>query len=889
MSPIQQMLLGVGAVATKTYVDDVFSTYLYEETGTTVTVNNGVDMSEGGMVWFKNREATDSHVLIDTVRGGTQVIHSDTNAAQSTQSGAITSFNNNGFAIGNYGAINGGSNKDVASWSFRRASGFFDVVTYTGNSTNRTISHSLESIPGMILIKELTDTSKWIVYHRSIGAANILSLNETDAAESAATNFNSTDPTSTHFSLGGSSHVNKTGDNYVAYLFAGGESTAATATSCNFLGTSASGDYDNNKIFCGHINGTKTADLVYGTGDFTWEAWVKCESSSNIYRRIFHHGQEWTNGTALGLNWDNNNNQNQFSLWSYNLSSGSAIVHSQTHNFDDDGQWHHVAVSRQSGTFRIFVDGILEGTNSSYSGSTENVSTNFLTIGATHNANVQECFKGNISNVRIVKGTAVYTSSFRPSYEPLANITNTVLLCCNGSSVTSATVTPITLTVGDSSVTASTDSPFDDPAGFVFGESGSESVIKTGSYVGNGSSDGPEIFLGFEPQYILIKRSSASESWMIFDAIRGMTTQAGNDMDLRADLTNSENDVRDYIDITPTGFKQVNTQLMMNGNGDTYIYMCIRRPDGYVGKPAEAGTDVFTMVTGVALANGNPNYISNGVRDFGIFRKPATTENWNNFSRLTQGTNILLNTTGAESSLSVHKADFNNGMVEATGSDIGSYQAWMWKRHAGFDVVTYTGDDVRGRHIPHSLNAVPEMMIIKTRSSSYGWCVYHKGLNGGTNPEQKFLLLNTTDAEAAAAAVRFNNTAPTSTHFIVGEDGEVNADGDNYIAMLFASVDGISKVGSFVGSDSDQTITLGFQPRFLIVKAYNQSYSWLVLDSTRGWATSSGNNSNYLFLESSAAQGSIDIGYTTSTGFVAKGNNGNINDAGASYVYYAHA
>ena len=83
MTPIQQMFLGVGG-ATKIYLDEVFSTYLYAETGTTVTVNNGVDMSEGGMVWFKNREATDSHALIDTARGGTKVIHSESTAVEST-------------------------------------------------------------------------------------------------------------------------------------------------------------------------------------------------------------------------------------------------------------------------------------------------------------------------------------------------------------------------------------------------------------------------------------------------------------------------------------------------------------------------------------------------------------------------------------------------------------------------------------------------------------------------------------------------------------------------------------------------------------------------------------------------------------------------------------
>jgi len=107
--------------------------------------------------------------------------------------------------------------------------------------------------------------------------------------------------------------------------------------------------------------------------------------------------------------------------------------------------------------------------------------------------------------------------------------------------------------------------------------------------------------------------------------------------------------------------------------------------------------------------------------------------------------------------------------------------------------------------------------------------------------------------------------------------------------MLFASVDGISKVGSYDGSDSDQTITLGFQPRFVIVKSSSHNFGWLQLDSTKGWATSSGNNSNALFLNSNAAQVSVNAGYTTSTGFVAKGQYDNISGDGVKYIYYAHA
>ena len=847
------------------------------------------DAANGGLVWIKNRETSGyGHFLFDTERGTTKAVCTNLTNAEFTEAKGVKDFNVNGFTIGGASgdAAFNGNNTDYASFTFRKAPGFFDVVKYTGGSGTQTISHNLGCIPGMIMVKALDSTDNWAVFHRNMDATSpnnyAMKLNTTGARFTGA-GWNVTATTfDAAFSL-----TNNDGADFIAYLFAGGESTAATATSCNFLGTSASGNYDNNKIFCGTTNGTKTADLVYGTGDFTWEAWVKCESSSNIYRRVFHHGQEWTNGTALGLNWDHNSNQNQFSLWSYNLSSSSAIVHSQTHNFDDDGQWHHVAVSRQSGTFRIFVDGILEGTNSSYTGSTESVSTSYLTIGATHNANVQECFKGNISNVRIVKGTAVYTSSFRPPTEPLTNITNTKLLCCNGSSVTSATVTPITLTVGDSSVTASTDSPFDDPAGFVFGDSGSESVIKHGSYSGDGSKN-HDIYLGWEPSWIMIKSTTATENWLLFDVMRGIVTGGndGKDAQLYPNTTGAEVTSNYMLEATGTGFKLTQDQAPINSNGNDYIFTAIRRSDGYVGKPIELGTDVFAMDAGNSSAV--EAFTSGFPVDFALEREIAATCNWEAGGRLIQGKYLQTNSTQAGSAAAYFTFDSNTGWLKGAAAYNSGYQSWMWKRHAGMDVVGYKGDGVNGRSIAHSMNDVPEMMIVKRTSNTEDWTVYHTGLNGGTNPYTRLMTLNSTAAEVDMTSTpeKVWKSTPNSTHFEIGSHDRVNTDGNYYLAFLFSTISGVSKVGYYTGNGSTgQTITLGFQPRFVIIRKYNDVANWLVLDTTRGWGSG---DDKYILLNSSGAQGNYEVGAPVSNGFTLVGNN-DYNNSSGEYIYYAHA
>ena len=178
------------------------------------------------------------------------------------------------------------------------------------------------------------------------------------------------------------------------------------------------------------------------------------------------------------------------------------------------------------------------------------------------------------------------------------------------------------------------------------------------------------------------------------------------------------------------------------------------------------------------------------------------------------------------------------------------------------------------------------MIWLKSRTSADQWVVGHKGLNGGTNPWHYWLKLQSTDAESNSIN-NWNDQAPTSTHFIIDDDNRVNKDGDGFIAMLFASVDGISKVGSYSGSDDEQTITTGFQPRFVLIKGRGASTNWLVLDTTRGWA--SGNDS-YLYLNSNAAQGTDhNFGAPTSNGFTVTGTSQHSGGSGNDFIYYAHA
>lgn len=246
---IERALMGTtDAGGEALYVEDVFSTYLYTGNGSTQTITNGIDLAgKGGMVWLKGRSGATDHALYDTARGATKDLVSNTTAAETTQSTGLTAFGSTGFSIGALAKLNT-SAATYASWTFRKAPKFFDVVTYTGTGSARTIAHSLGSTPGMIIVKCTSSTSAWAVYHRSLNIASggSLYLNSTGAQDLDPTNWNSTSATSSVFSVG-TGATNTNGATYVAYLFAhdaGGFGAAGTDSivSCGSFTVDGSGN-----------------------------------------------------------------------------------------------------------------------------------------------------------------------------------------------------------------------------------------------------------------------------------------------------------------------------------------------------------------------------------------------------------------------------------------------------------------------------------------------------------------------------------------------------------------------------------------------------------------------------------------------------------------------
>ena len=415
-----------------------------------------------------------------------------------------------------------------------------------------------------------------------------------------------------------------------------------------------------------------------------------------------------------------------------------------------------------------------------------------------------------------------------------------------------------------------------------FGPDGSD-IIKCGSYTGNGSNDGLEIDLGFEPQWVLVKGASsgAAYDWFIWDNIRGMDVNRSGPW-LRANRSNAEGSNTGLaVGATSTGFNAGN-DANTNGSGETYIYMALRR--GPLAPP-ESATEVFAIDTAGGTSPTPPTFTSGFPVDFSFYKnKTDSSNNWGSQNRLTGYGDLAFNTSSAEFSNngSYWQKDYMNGIGSNTGTNSNGYQ-WMWKRAPSFfDVVAYTGDGTAGRTVSHNLGVAPEMMWVKLRDGGLDWMVYHK------DHYTEYALLNSTQAYQNSSV--WNNTLADADNFTVGSSSYVNLSNRPFIAYLFSSLPGISKVGSYSGNNSSQTIDCGFTTgaRLVLIKASSRSGSWSVWDSARGITAGDDPRLELNSTSAEQSQSNIDV-EPHSSGFIIDSTSGEFNEAGETYIFYAIA
>ena len=210
-----------------TTIDDpeaYFQPQLYTGNGSAnhaITLDGDTDM-QPDLVWIKNRDATDSHVLFDSVRGATKLLDVYTTAAEATDADTLDSFASDGFQVDADVKVNTNAEKYVA-WCWKEsATAGFDIVAYTGTGSAKTESHSLSAVPKMIVVKNRSDVDAWRAYHHMVSSDaedRYLIFHQSAASADDNTVWNDTAPTTSVFSVGTSDETNENTDSLIAYLW----------------------------------------------------------------------------------------------------------------------------------------------------------------------------------------------------------------------------------------------------------------------------------------------------------------------------------------------------------------------------------------------------------------------------------------------------------------------------------------------------------------------------------------------------------------------------------------------------------------------------------------------------------------------------------------------
>lgn len=412
--------------------------------------------------------------------------------------------------------------------------------------------------------------------------------------------------------------------------------------------------------------------------------------------------------------------------------------------------------------------------------------------------------------------------------------------------------------------------------------------IACGSYTGSGNNT-IDVDLGWDPVMVWIKRRDGTGDWVCLDNQRGLNTSntTGNSNSTReAHLEDSEVSV--YItSVRPTGqgFQVLGSSYAddnVNDGSDTYVYMAIRNG----GTDTPSSTSEFFGQSNVSYSNIYTVDATAGFApDMAIF-KSTSGSNTRLYNRIYGRERFNIDGTSALSDGAPSIGwDFPNGL-HSQGGFSNAYYAFMWKRQRYlFDCVTYSASSTAAQTIPHNLGAVPAMMLVKSTTNSSNPTFFHQEVDA-TSPEDYALFLD--ENYARFDRETWNDTMPTSTHFSVGPMGESSYSGRSYICWLFGEVSGLTKMGSYTGNNSSQTINCGFSSgtKWVMIKNVSNSGSYWIFGFDTGIVSG---DVRGLALEATNSSILGDYLDPHNSGFTVNNLNNYLSANGDRYIYYAIA
>ena len=886
-------------------------------------------------LWIKRRDSTQDHYLVDSVRGGNKLLKSNSTAAESTYSSPnyITGFESDGFTSSSASLLTSGA--DYVSWCWDAGTGSaasnsdgsitstvkanqdygFSIVSYTGTGSNATVGHGLGVAPKMIIIKDRGDTSTWIVYTEPTGNNNLLVL-ASNAAASSTTNFQSTDPTSSVFSISGGGAVGGSSSPYIAYCF-------ADVTGYQKLGT-----YTGNGSASGPTVtlGFKPAFLLIKRTD-TADNWHIADNTRS------------TDGTFNDVIRANLNNAESADNSGFNITyndTGFTLANTNSELNASGGTYIYLAIadtrdalftSDSSGNGNNWTPNALQHSDVMPDTPTDGFAT------------LNSVFKTKNANPTFSEGNLTVA----PSASAYQNTISTIgvssgkwyaEIYCNGTPNSAnyfgvGNDKEINNLISTSTLVGSTDGGFgiqmlaDDKRTNGSNTTGYSSAFSSGDIMNIAMDlDNGKVWFGKNGTYFSSGNPAAGSN----EAFSGLSGTFYVILTMyNAGFTSAIANFGQDSSFNANEIPQGNADG--NGKGDFYYappsgYLALcnaNLPDPAIDPNAgKAPEDYFNTVLYTGDAT-DRSITSVGFQpDFTWIKNRSNAYHHGLFDSV-RGANKVLKSSAisAEATFTKQLTSFDtDGFSLGDNSDSGNYVninghtyvAWNWlaggtgvsntdgtitstvsaNTEAGFSIVTWTGNGTDGATVGHGLSQTPEMIIIKKRDNNAGsstgnWIGQHIGL--ATNPEatsSTFTLSSYTNG-----AIYLNLTNAQSSY---GFDHQVNGSTDTFVAYCFHNVEGYSKFGSYKGNGSSNGafVYTGFRPAFVIVKRTDTVEQWHIQDSARSsfnqvTKTLYANLSN---AESDSTNQAVDF---VSNGLKIKTSNSGLNASSGTYIYMAFA
>ena len=886
---LNKRLIGAGATASGALTpSENFKAVTYTGTGSAQTIEVGF---QPDMIWYKSRNIDYDHNVYDSTRGLNVFIRPNSNIAQYSASDQITGVTSTGFTLGtgNDGnqngytfvawcwKANGGTTTSVTGTNISSATQQvntdidFSITQFTeGSSGTSAVPHGLSGTPDMYIVKRTGGTQDWYVWHNGLSAGNSYVILNSTAAQGSNNNM-WTQVDSTNINLG--PWNTEGGGTKIVYAFK------------NVDSFSKFGSYTGN----GSANGP-----IVETGFEPAFIMVKNTTSSGQDWRILDNKRNTSNPRNCYLSANNSNAEEcQYDQFDF-LSNGFQVITTDGSLNQNTSNFIYMAFAADPDTE---APTLADSFNiKTYTG---NGSSNSITglgfkpglIWMKRRDTAQEHALVNIvsgplkhlySDLASAEQTTTNgVSSFNDDGWTMGanglmnNTNNTYVGWAWKADDNEATIEEVTEDADAIAIYK-----FEDNANDVTGSynaTASNVSYVTGNFNKAAEFNGTNSYISRDASFLPFGNAARTFSfWVKLDTHTGDqffmsygTSTTGKFFAPRVTPANQGG----YISFMGNGADLNSNVVMTTG---VWMHLCYTY-DGSVLKIYKNGveiasgaltlntTDLRDFTIGARDETGTPSkYVDGQIDQIRIYDKALTAASVTNLYNETTAQNSTLDI-GTQAAVSIQS------IVSANAN-------------AGMSIVKWEGDGIASSRVPHGLSAKPDMVIVKDLTEAGAWNVAHVGLASNEG-----IGLNSTAAAFTSmgnnGGITYANLTATTFGFATGAVGvnSVNKNGNQYIAYCFHSVSGYSKIGSYTGNGSTQSITTGFQPDFILIKKSSGTGTWRMFDSVRGTDKS-------LRANESAAEYDDTQDYLTfiSTGFsYTNQSNSDLNENNSTYIYMA--